>query len=364
MIGKTVVHYKILEKIGEGGMGVVYKAEDTKLKRIVALKFLPPELTRDEEAKKRFLHEARAAATLDHPNICTVYEIGEAEDSRMFIAMGYYEGETLKKKIANVPLPIAEAVNIVIQIAEGLHEAHEKKIIHRDIKSANILITKKGTVKILDFGLAKLKGQTKLTKEGTTLGTVAYMSPEQASGEESDHRSDIWSLGIVLYEMITGQFPFKGEYDQAIMYAIMNEEPEPVTGLRTGVPNDIEKIINKTLEKDQSDRYQHADDLIVDLRKIKKSLFKSELELKPAIQKKIRKPVKLFLIPGIILLMVIVFAGYFILKEIQKPENPLTRKTNEITKLSEFQWKNSIAVLPFSNISADKEQQYFCDGMT
>ncbi|MCK5222486.1 MAG: protein kinase, partial [Candidatus Aminicenantes bacterium] len=333
-------------------------------KRIVALKFLPPELTRDEEAKKRFIHEARAAATLDHPNICTVYEIGETEDGQMFIAMGYYEGQTLKEKIANGPLPLADGINISIQIAEGLQEAHTKGIVHRDIKSANIIITDKGVAKILDFGLAKLKGQTKLTKEGTTLGTVAYMSPEQASGEEADHRSDIWSLGIILYEMITGQVPFKGEYDQAIMYAIMSEDPEPVTGLRTGVPNDIEKIINKTLEKDQSDRYQHADDLIVDLRKVKKD-SKPEVQIsKKSIQKKIRKPVKLFLIPGIILLMVIVFAGYFVLKEILKTEKALIHQADGIKKITEIKWKNSIAVLPFSNISADKEQQYFCDGMT
>jgi len=183
MIGQTISHYKILEEIGAGGMGVVYKADDTKLKRIVALKFLPPELTRDPEAKKRFLHEARAASALDHPNICSIFEIDETQDGQMYMAMGYYEGQTLKEKIASGPLPLAETINIATQIAEGLNKAHQKNIVHRDIKAANIIITGEGIVKILDFGLAKLKGATKLTKEGTTLGTVAYMSPEQASGE-------------------------------------------------------------------------------------------------------------------------------------------------------------------------------------
>ncbi|MCK4943217.1 MAG: serine/threonine protein kinase, partial [Candidatus Aminicenantes bacterium] len=209
MIGKIISHYKILEKLGEGGMGIVYKAEDTKLKRTVALKFLPPELTRDQEAKKRFLHEAQAASALDHLNICNIFEIDETEDGQMYMAMAYYEGQTLKDKISGVgvnggsPLPLNDAINIAIQIAEGLNKAHKKDIVHRDIKSANIMMTDEGVVKILDFGLAKLRGVTKLTKEGTTLGTVAYMSPEQAAGQEADHRSDVWSLGVVLYEMLT-----------------------------------------------------------------------------------------------------------------------------------------------------------------
>ena len=226
MIGKTISHYKILEEIGSGGMGIVYKAEDTNLKRHVALKFLPPELTRDTEARERFIHEAQSASALDHPNVCTVYEIGKTEDGQMFIAMGYYEGETLKDKIAKGPLKLDEAIEIAIQIATGLEKAHKKGIVHRDIKPANIFITNDNVVKLLDFGLAKLSGQTKLTKNASTLGTVAYMSPEQAQSGAVDQRTDIWSFGVVLYEMLTGSLPFKGDYEQAIIYSIMNEDPK------------------------------------------------------------------------------------------------------------------------------------------
>jgi len=233
--GTMVSHYRILEKFGGGGTGVVYKAEDIKLKRPVALKFLLPELTRDPEAKERFIHEAQAASALDHPNICTIYEINETEDEQMFIAMAYYEGETLEQKIEYGPLKLEEAIDIAIQVTEGLQEAHKKGIVHRDIKSANITVVTRGQVKIMDFGLAKLAGQAKLTEAGTTLGTAAYMSPEQTRGGEVDHRTDIWSLGVVLYEMVTGQLPFKGKYEQAVMYSILNEDPEAITALRTGV---------------------------------------------------------------------------------------------------------------------------------
>jgi len=240
LIGKTILHYKILEKLGEGGMGVVYKAEDTKLKRTVALKFLPPELTRDPEAKQRFIHEAQAASALQHNNVSTIHEIDESDEGQMFICMDYYEGETLKDKIQRGPLKLKEAIDTAIQIAEGLARAHEESIVHRDIKPANIIVTKRDVVKIVDFGLAKLAEGVKLTKTGTTLGTAAYMSPEQTSGQKVDHRSDIWSLGVVLYEMIAGQLPFKGEYEQVVSYAIVHEEPEPMTGLRTGVPMELD----------------------------------------------------------------------------------------------------------------------------
>jgi serine/threonine protein kinase len=209
MIGQTISHYKILEKLGGGGMGVVYKAEDTKLKRLVALKFLPTELTHDEEAKVRFVHEAQAASALDHPNICNIHEIDETDDGRIFICMAYYEGETLKEKIERGPLPIDQTLDLTLQIAQGLAKAHEHGITHRDIKPANVMITKDGIAKIVDFGLAKLAGQSRLTQTGSTLGTMAYMSPEQARAEVVDHRTDIWALGVVLYEMLTGQLPFK-----------------------------------------------------------------------------------------------------------------------------------------------------------
>ncbi|UCE18627.1 MAG: serine/threonine protein kinase, partial [Gemmatimonadota bacterium] len=275
MIGETISHYKILEKIGEGGMGVVYLVEDTKLKRTVALKFLPPELTRDSEAKERFIHEARAAAALSHSNICTIHEIDESE-GQSFIAMEHMEGGSLKDKISEGPLKLDEAMDIAIQVAQGLDKAHQKGIVHRDIKPANIFVTEDGVVKILDFGLAKLRGQKKLTKEGTTVGTVAYMSPEQTRGDEVDHRTDIWSLGIVLYEMVTGQLPFKGDYDQAVVYSILNEETEPMTGLRTGVPMELERIAKKTMKKNPDERYQNISDMLVDLKAVIKDVEPSK----------------------------------------------------------------------------------------
>ena len=234
MIGKTISHYKILEKLGEGGMGEVFLAEDTKLDRKVALKFLPEEYTKDQQAKERFEREAKAAAALNHPNIVTIYDINEHED-QTYIAMEYVDGQTLKEQITNRKLPITEIMDIFTQICQGLSKAHETGIIHRDIKPQNIIIDKESRVKILDFGLAKLKGVSQLTRESSTLGTVAYMSPEQAMGIEVDHRTDIWSLGVVLYEMLSGELPFKGEYEQAVVYSIINENHEPVTGLISGI---------------------------------------------------------------------------------------------------------------------------------
>ncbi len=272
MIGQTISHYQILERLGGGGMGVVYKAEDTKLKRTIALKFLPPDLMQDSEAKNRFIREAQAASALDHPNICTIYEIAETDDDRLFIAMAYYEGDALTTKISRGPLPLIDAVNLGLQIALGLAAAHKKNVVHRDLKTANVFITSEGFVKILDFGLAKLAGVTQLTKPETTLGTVSYMSPEQARGIEVDSRSDIWSLGVVLYEMITGQLPFQGEFAEAVVYSILNETPTPISGLRTGVPLELERIVQKCLAKNPADRYQHLDDLVVDLNRLKSSL--------------------------------------------------------------------------------------------
>jgi serine/threonine protein kinase/Tfp pilus assembly protein PilF len=365
MIGQTISHYKILEQIGSGGMGIVYKAEDTKLKRTVALKFLPPELTRDKEAKKRFLHEARAASALDHPNICSIYEIDETEDGQMFMAMAYYEGQTLKDKLTSNPLHLTQAIDIAIQIAEGLNKAHQKGIVHRDIKSANIMVTEDGVVKILDFGLAKLRGATKLTREGTTLGTVAYMSPEQAAGTELDLRSDIWSLGVILYEMLTCRMPFKGEYEQAIMYAIMNEAPQPLTAVRTGIPMQMEHIVKKALQKDPASRYQTLADLIVDLRQITPKAEKPTPEPPPKLRVK-RKGFSISYLKwlGIPLAMVLLVAGYIILKQKPSPKKTAGTEIPIETKNSQSCWKNSIAVLPFANISADPEQEYFCDGMT
>jgi tetratricopeptide (TPR) repeat protein/TolB-like protein/predicted Ser/Thr protein kinase len=264
-------HYRILGKIGAGGMGVVYRAEDTKLGRTVALKFIQPQEIESAEEKARFLHEAQAAASLGHPNICVVHEIDEA-DGRLFMAMEYVEGESLRDRIARGPLRIDDAIDIAVQIAQGLDAAHRKNVVHRDVKPANIMIADGGLVKIMDFGLAKMSGRSRLTRTGTTLGTTAYMSPEQARGEEADRRSDIWSLGAVIYEMVAGRTPFKGDYEQAVLYAIMNEPPEPLTAVRAGVPMELERIVAKSLAKNPSERYQHADELAADLRALKKGL--------------------------------------------------------------------------------------------
>ncbi len=269
MIGKTVSHYKIIEEIGTGGMGVVYKAEDTKLQRTVALKFLPPELTRDSDAKARFIREAQAASALEHNNICNIHQIDETEDGLLFIAMACYEGRTLKQQLATGPLPVDQAINIAIQIGQGLLRAHEEGIVHRDIKPANIFITDRDEVKILDFGLAKLAGQAQLTKDSSTLGTIAYMSPEQCSGGEVDQRTDIWSLGVVLYEMLTGKLPFKGDYEQAVIYAILNEKPEQISELRSGLSKELERTVHKTLIKNSDKRYQSTGEFLSDLKALK-----------------------------------------------------------------------------------------------
>ena len=265
MIGRTISHYKILSLLGEGGMGVVYQAEDTKLERSVALKFLAPHLVQDPEVRKRFEREAKAAASLDHANVCTVYEIDEAEE-KTFIAMACVEGESLDRKIARGPLKLEEALDIAQQIATGLEAAHEKGIFHRDIKPENVIVDSKGHVTIMDFGLAQLTEASRLTKTDQTVGTTAYMSPEQTEGSGTDQRTDIWALGVVLYEMATGQQPFKGDYDQAVMYSILNEEPKSITGLRTGVPMELEVFVNKCLAKRPDDRYSSAREFGTDLR--------------------------------------------------------------------------------------------------
>jgi serine/threonine protein kinase len=268
MIGQTISHYRIIAKLGEGGMGVVYKAEDTRLDRTVALKFLGAHLITDEDGRRRFIREAKAAASLDHPNICTVYEIDEA-DGRIFLAMPCIEGRSLTEVIAAGPLKLPEALDIARQAARGLQEAHSKGIVHRDIKPPNIMIGTTGSgerlVKIMDFGLAQLSGVSKLTRTDTTLGTISYMSPEQTQGTQVDHRSDVWSLGAVLYEMVTGQQAFKGHYEQAVMYSILNEEPAPVTSVRAGVPMELEWILGKALAKIPERRYQSAVEFAVDL---------------------------------------------------------------------------------------------------
>ncbi len=275
MVGKSLSHYKILSELGRGGMGIVYKGEDTKLHRTVAIKVLPAAALSSEDDRARFYREARAAASLSHPNIATVYEIDEAvpegskdDDLRPFIAMEFIEGDTLEDRIKQGPMKLEEAVRIASEIAAGLEAAHKKDIAHRDIKAANVMMDGGGRAKILDFGLAQTAQSTKLTRMGSTLGTVAYMSPEQARGEEVDARTDLWALGVMLYEMIAGRHPFGGDYEQAVVYSIINEEPEPLTAVRTGVPMGMEWIVSKCLAKNAVDRYQTATELLVDLRNV------------------------------------------------------------------------------------------------
>ena len=364
MIGETISHYRIEEKLGEGGMGVVYKARDTKLDRTVALKFLPSHLGTDETEKQRFLNEAKAASALDHTNICSIYSIEETDDGNLFIVMAYYEGMSLKEKIEQGPLSFNDVANYAIQIASGLQKAHEKGIVHRDLKPENIFITEEDQVKIIDFGLAKAAQRTMLTKSGTTLGTVQYMSPEQAQGDKVDHRTDVWSLGVVMYEMLTGQLPFKSEYETALVYSIINEDPKPVTGLRSGVPMELERIINKCLEKVPEDRYQQTNDLIVDIRKVERELssgLRSKAPLSGRGEKTHasmpeeesssgsrpdRNKIKPFLYSIPVVLILLIGLYLFLPERTTVPE-----------------LDNSIAVLPLENLSPDPGDAFFTDGM-
>jgi serine/threonine protein kinase/tetratricopeptide (TPR) repeat protein len=308
MIGRIISHYKILEKLGEGGMGVVYKAEDTKLGRPVALKFLPASLADDPQTRERFAREARAAAALNHPNICTIHEVDEQE-GRAFIVMELVQGIDLRTKIRSGPLELGDALDIAVQIAEGVARAHEAAIVHRDIKPANVMVTPDGRVKIMDFGLARLGGCADLTTTGTTVGTAAYMSPEQVRGHDVDHRSDIWSLGAVLYEMLTGKKPFQGDHQQAVLYGVLNEEPAPVRSVRAEAPIELESIIGKMLTKDRSLRYQTTREALDALRAIY--------------------------------------------------DRSGTRTTGSIGEKP----KPTIAVMPFVDMSPGKDQEFFCDGM-
>jgi len=267
--GDQIAHFRIVERLGGGGMGVVYKAVDVRLGRTVALKFLPPHLDADDEAKERFVQEARAASALDHPNICAVYEIGETRTGQLFIAMACYDGLTLKQKIEHGPLPISEALGYVGQVAAGLRRAHEAGIVHRDIKPANVIVTDRGKVRIVDFGLAKMIGGTDLTRERATRGTLAYMSPEQTRGSDVDTRTDIWSLGVLLYEMLTGQRPFRGERDETLIYAIRHDDPRPMRDVRAEVPAGLEALVRRCLDKEQTTRYQSAGELLADLSIVK-----------------------------------------------------------------------------------------------
>jgi non-specific serine/threonine protein kinase len=329
-------------------MGVVYLAEDTKLDRTVALKFLAPRAIGGEEDRARFLHEAKAAAALSHPNICTIYEVDEA-DGQPFIAMQHVEGQDLGELIGLGPLKIDEAVDIALQAAAGLQEAHEKDIVHRDIKPANIMISSKGRVKIMDFGLAKALGRTMLTRADSTLGTYAYMSPEQSRGDDVDSRTDIWSLGVVLYEMITGRLPFKGDYEQAVVYSILSEEPEPVTAMRTGVPMELERIVSKCLRKDAGRRYQGMADLAADLRQAGECSAPSGR----AAGQKSASGTPGTRWPWIAAGALVVAAAVLLVPKIFLSEKESSAGDD----------RKMLVVLPFENLGSP-EDKYFADGMT
>ena len=265
MEGREFSHYRVLNYLGAGGMGLVYRAEDTRLKRTVALKFLPADLLRDADAKERFEQEAQAASRLDHPNICTIYEFDHAPDGGVFIAMAYCDGPTLKTRLQDGPLPVIEAIDIASQIAAGLEKAHHAGLVHRDIKPANLVCTSDGLVKIVDFGIAKLLGQTGPTKTGTTIGTIGYMAPEQCDGSVIDHRADLWALGVVLYEMLAGRAPFSADRDAAIINNILHTDPPPLSQHRRDIPGSLQRVVTRTLTKDRDARYASAAELRADL---------------------------------------------------------------------------------------------------
>jgi serine/threonine-protein kinase len=367
MIGQTFSNYKILEKLGEGGMGVVYKAHDTKLDRVVALKFLPHHLVAQEAEQARFLQEARAASALNHPNVCTIYDIKE-ENDRQFIVMEFVDGTTIKKKLPIQKLQ--DALTYGVQIGEALHEAHTRGIVHRDIKCENIMVNTKNQIKVMDFGLAKLKGSLKLTKTSSTVGTLSYMAPEQIQGGEVDARSDIFSFGVVLFEMLTGFMPFRGDHEAAVLYSIVNEEPESLAKRRPDISAEMDRIIRRALEKDPEDRYQHIDDMVSELRRIQKQSTRvsrsmvGEMPAGPSVGTDSRPhevtlpvsgtvttversgPAKKYLAVGII---VLILGGGI---------------TAYLSLFGKRQAIDSIAVLPFTNAGADSSTEYLSDGIT
>ncbi|OGD38667.1 MAG: hypothetical protein A2V45_01365 [Candidatus Aminicenantes bacterium RBG_19FT_COMBO_58_17] len=342
--------YRIIEEIGHGGMGIVYKAEDLQLQRCVALKFLPPHLMDSPELRERFLIEARAAAALSHPNICVIHEVGESEE-RPYIAMEYVEGETLRDKLKKGPLKPEEALAAAIQIAAGLGDAHGKSIIHRDIKSANIMVTEKGQAKVMDFGLAKLRGGSSLTKSQTTLGTVAYMSPEQARGGDLDQRTDIWSLGVVLYEMLAGKLPFRGEHDQSVIYSILHEEPESLKKVRTDTAPDLEQIVGQALAKKPADRYQTMEEFREDLAAVAEGF--RPLKARRGVRRRIFGLKVTYLLPAALVAILVLF-GFNVGGVRDRILGPHAASARAI----------KMAVLPFANLTGDPEQEYLNDGIT
>ena len=354
MIGRIVAHYRITEPLGSGGMGSVYIARDEVLGRLVVLKFLLPHLNKDTDAKKRLLREGKAASALDHANICSIYEVGTTEEGELFIAMAYYDGPTLREHIRGGPLSVEESVDIAIQFADGLSTAHDAGVVHRDLKPENAVIVNAGELKILDFGLAAMSGVSVITKEGSTLGTAAYMSPEQVRSEKTDRRSDIWSVGVMLYEMLAGRRPFAGDYDAAVAYSILNTEPDSLTSIRDDIPDSLIRVISRMLHKEADKRYQECSQLLADLRAIKEkssdqgaSGVENPVETKENNQKRIYAGVGIL---AVVALVLVVFGWRIFERSSPGLESANTNiNQEEIIRL---------AVLPFSNLRPDSDTDY------